>query len=65
MPAQSSNGLGGAFVTIIDNTLFLESLRRDVAEGVEGPRGSVIMDDLRALRVVIDQETERRNGPTA
>lgn len=64
-PGQSSNGLGGAYLTVHDNERFLEDLKREAGEGPDGPRGAVIMKDLSALRVVIDREKERRYGPAA
>ena len=62
-PEQSSNGLGGPYLTIHDNEVFLGSLKRDVNEGPDGPRGMVVMNDLRALRAAIGRKKERHESP--
>lgn len=50
-----STFFGGAFVKVIDNELFLAALKRDVAQGWNGPRmkHGALEKDLRALKAVL------------
>lgn len=55
-PGRAMSTLGGPFVTVRGNEAFLAALKRDVSEGPTGPRGQVVMDDLRALRKVLNEK---------
>lgn len=59
-PIGKSFFRGGPYVRVIGNENFLHHLRQDVARGPKGPRAGSVMDDLRALKRVLDEEKVRR-----
>jgi hypothetical protein len=60
VPIGRSVFLGGPYVTVTNNEVWLRELQRDVAAGPCGPRGKTgaVQEDLEALAGVLAQRRE-------
>jgi hypothetical protein len=62
-PGRAMAVLGGPFITVLDNEIFLGRLKEDVSEGPNGVRGAVVMGDLRALKNALKERGDYDREP--